>query len=153
MQAQDPDFRDKTLAALTDQPFAALLGMEAIDAGVGWIEVGLEITAQHTQHDGIVHGGAVATLADTGAALAALTLIGAGERVVTIEFKINFLRPARHGRLVCRGQVLRPGRNVTISEAEVVGVDGDARTLIAKAMATIAILPETPGMRASRAIA
>lgn len=149
MQAQDPDFREKTLAALTDQPFAKLLGMEAVDAGAGWIEVGLDITPQHTQHDGIVHGGVAATLADTGAALAALTLIQAGERVVTIEFKINFLRPARRGRLVCRGQVLRPGRNVTISEAEVIGVDGEARTLIAKAMATIAILPETPGATSS----
>ena len=144
MQAQDPDFRDKTLAALTDQPFAKLLGMEAMDAGPGWIEVGLDITPQHTQHDGIVHGGAVATLADTGAALAALTLIKPGERVVTIEFKINFLRPALGGRLVCRGQVLRPGRNVTISEAEVVCHQGDTRTLIAKAMATIAILPASP---------
>jgi uncharacterized protein (TIGR00369 family) len=115
--------------------------MAALDAGPGWIEVGLEIADRHGQHDGLVHGGAVATLADTGAALAALTLVGAGERVVTIEFKINFLRPARRGRLVCRGQVLRPGRNVTVSEAEVIGLDGEAQTLIAKAMATIAILP------------
>ena len=147
MRTQDPDFRAKTLAAIADQPFAALLGLEALDAGPGWIDVGLDIAARHAQHDGLVHGGAVATLADTGAALAALTLVGAGERVVTIEFKINFLRPARRGRLVCRGQVLRPGRSVTVSEAEVVCLDGGARTLVAKAMATIAVLPggEGPG--------
>ena len=141
MQAQDPEFRAKTLAAVADQPFAALLGMEAIDTGVGWFEVGLDIELWHTQHDGIVHGGTVASLADTAVALAALTLIKSEERVVTIEFKINFLRPARHGRLVCRGQVLRAGRSVTVSEAEVFALDGDTRTLIAKAMATIAILP------------
>lgn len=131
------------MAALTDQPFARLLGIEALDSGAGWIEVGLNITSRHTQHDGIVHGGAVATLADTAVALAALTLVKPGERVVTIEFKINFLRPATVGRLVCRGDVLRPGRNVSVSEAEIFAVQDGMRTLIAKAMATIAILPES----------
>jgi uncharacterized protein (TIGR00369 family) len=153
MQTQDPDFRAKTLAALTDQPFADLLGMEALDAGPGWITVGLDITPRHTQHDGIVHGGVAATLADTGAALAALTLVRPGERVVTVEFKINFLRPARAGRLVCRGQVLRPGRSVTVSESDVTEIQGDTQTLIAKAMATIAILPAASDKETGRATA
>jgi uncharacterized protein (TIGR00369 family) len=141
MQAQDPEFRDKTLAAIKNQPFAHLLGMEPVDAGPGWVEIGLEIAPRHTQHDGLVHGGVAASLADTGVALAAHTLIPPNWRVVTIEFKINFLRPAEAGRLVCRGQVLRPGRNVTIAEAEVTAIWGEKRTLIAKALATIAILP------------
>lgn len=145
MQTQDPDFREKAMSAVTGQPFATLLGVEAVDAGAGWIEVALEIAPRHTQHDGIVHGGAVATLADTAVALAALTLVRPGERVATIEFKINFLRAATTGRLICRGEVLRPGRNVSVSEAEVYAVQDSKRTLIAKAMATIAILPELPG--------
>jgi uncharacterized protein (TIGR00369 family) len=141
MQTQDPEFRAKTLAAIKNQPFAHLLGMEPLDAGPGWVEIGLEIAPQHTQHDGLVHGGVAASLADTSVALAAHTLIPPDWRVVTIEFKINFLRPARSGRLVCRGQVLRPGRSVTVAEAEVAAIQGDTRTLIAKALATIAILP------------
>ncbi len=141
MHTQDPDFRQKTLAAIAEQPFAHLLGMTPQNAGPGWVEVALQITPQHTQHDGIVHGGVVAALADTGAALAALTLIAPGQRVVTIEFKINFLRPALGGTLLCRGEVLRPGRNVTVTEATVTCRQGHTQTLIAKAIATIAILP------------
>jgi uncharacterized protein (TIGR00369 family) len=149
MQVQDSDFRRKTLDALNDQPLAELLGLEAVNAGPGWFQIGLDVKPQHTQHDGIVHGGVVATMADSALALSALTLIPPGERVVTIEFKINYLRPARGGRLVCRGEVLRPGRNITVSEAQVIATEGGSQTLIAKATGTIAILPESPGETSS----
>lgn len=149
MEAQDTEFRARTLTALEGQPFADLLGMRAVDAGPGWFEAELEIAPRHTQHDGIVHGGVVATLADTCAALAAHTLIAPGQRVVTIEFKINFLRPAQAGQLTGRGQVLRPGRSVTVSEVEVTGQRGGQSILIAKASATIAVLPAAPGTTSS----
>jgi uncharacterized protein (TIGR00369 family) len=142
MQPQDPQFREKTLAAIQNQPFAHLLGMTPTDAGPGWVDIRLEIAPQHTQHDGLVHGGVVAALADTAAALAAHTLIPKDRRVVTIEFKINFLRPASEGFLMCRGQVLRPGRSVSVAEAEITNIRGGSTVLIAKALATVAVLSD-----------
>ncbi len=144
MQIQDPQYRERTLAAFAHQPWAEHLGMQAGDLGPGWFEIRLPLQAFHQQHDGIVHGGVLATLADTAVALAAYTLAAKGQRIVTIEFKINYLRPAQGELLLCRGTVLRPGRTVTVSEAEIFTVDGSAQTLAAKALATIALLPGPP---------
>ncbi len=138
------DHRERALAAFAHQPWAEHLGMEAVDAGPGWFTIRCPLQAFHRQHDGLVHGGVLATLADTAAALAAYTLAAPGQRIVTIEFKINYLRPAAGSALLCRGTVLRPGRTITVSEAEIFSLDGETRTLAAKALATIAILPNAP---------
>lgn len=142
-QTLDPNFRERALAAFAHQPWAEHLGMEAGDAGPGWFEIRLPLQEFHMQHDGIVHGGVLATLADTSVALAAYTLAAPGQRIVTIEFKINYLRPAQGELLLCRGIVLRPGSNVTVSEAEIYAIGGDTHILAAKALATVAILPGT----------
>lgn len=104
MQIQDPQYRERTLAAFAHQPWAEHLGMQAGDLGPGWFEIHLPLQTFHQQHDGIVHGGVLATLADTAVALAAYTLAAKGQRIVTIEFKINYLRPAQGKLLLCRGQ-------------------------------------------------
>ncbi len=139
---QDPQFRTRTLAAFADQPFAQWLGMTEADAGEGWFEVRLVLRPEHAQHDGVVHGGVVATLADTGAAMAAHTLAAPREQVLTVEFKINYLRAARAGVLRCRGTVLRQGRTLTVSEAEVFAEGPEGDVLVAKATATVALVPE-----------
>lgn len=144
MQIQDPQYRERTLAAFAHQPWAEHLGMQAGDLGPGWFEILLPLKPFHLQHDDIVHGGVLATLADTSVALAAYTLAADGQRIVTIEFKINYVRPAQGELLVCRGTVLRPGRTITVSEAEIFTVDGTEKKLAAKALATIAILPGLP---------
>ncbi len=144
MQVQDPQYRERTLAAFDHQPWAEHLGMLAGDLGPGWFEIHLPLQPFHQQHDGIVHGGVLATLADTAVALAAYTLAAKGQRIVTIEFKINYLRPAQGALLLCRGTVLRPGRTVTVSEAEIFTVVDGEQKLAAKALATIAILPASP---------
>ena len=142
MPLQDPQYRERTLAAFADQPFAQWLGMGGADAGEGWFEVRLVLRPEHAQHDGVVHGGVVATLADTCAAMAAHTLAGPNEQVLTVEFKINYLRAARAGVLHCRGTVLRQGRTLTVAEAEVYAEGPESRVLAAKAMATVALVPE-----------
>ena len=142
MPLQNPAFRQSTLAAFAEQPFAQWLGMAEADAGEGWFEVRLALRPEHAQHDGVVHGGVVATLADTCAAMAAFTLAAPGEQVLTVEFKINYLRAARAGALRCRGTVLRQGRTLTVAEAEVFADGPETSVLAAKAMATVALVPE-----------
>ena len=130
------------MEAFGTQPFARWLGVEAADAGEGWFEVRLPIAAHHTQHDGVVHGGVIATLADTCAAMAAHTLAAPHEQVLTVEFKISYLRAARLGTLRGRGTVLRQGRTLTTSEAEVFAEGPAGSILMAKALATIALVAE-----------
>lgn len=142
MPLQNPQFRERTLDAFREQPFARWLGIEAAEAGEGWFEVRLTVRPEHAQHDGVVHGGVIATLADTCAAMAAHTLVAANEQVLTVEFKINYLRAAKGGTLRCRGTVLRQGRTLTVSEAEVYADGPERNILAAKAMATVALVPE-----------
>jgi uncharacterized protein (TIGR00369 family) len=140
MNPTNPDYAAATTAALQNQPLADHLGIVLSGLGVGWFETSLAIQEIHLQHDGIVHGGVLATLADLGLALAAHTLILADQRVVTVEFKINYLRAVIGQSVRCRAEVIRPGRHVTASEASIWVLRDNVEILVAKAMGTIAIL-------------
>ncbi|WP_169730682.1 PaaI family thioesterase [Calidithermus chliarophilus] len=102
--------------------------------GEGWCQTELEVGEQHQQQDGFVHAGVQATMADHSAGTAA-TLIGPGQYVLTVEFKINLLRPARGERLNCRVQVLKPGKSLIVVESEVY-----TQKLVSKATVTVAVL-------------
>lgn len=119
--------------------FLQQLGIQLSGAGNGTCETTLNIDDRHLQQHGFVHAGVIATLADHTAGGAARA--ASGERdVITIEFKINFLRPAMARRLVCRGKVLRAGKSVIVAEAEVFAINDDDPKLIAKLTETLAIL-------------
>jgi acyl-coenzyme A thioesterase PaaI-like protein len=71
---------------------------------------------------------------------AAQTMAGEGHWVLTAEFKVSLLRAGRGQRLECIGIVIKPGRQVMFTEAEVFAIDGDTSTLVAKASATMAVV-------------
>ncbi len=143
MQAQDQN-RSSILRTLFKQaPFIADIGMELVDAGAGWCETEIALQPKHLQQDGFVHAGVIATMADHTAGASAGTLANEGNAVLTIEFKINLLRPAKGEKLKCRAQVLKPGKMITVSESEVFGVAGEQTTLVAKATVTLAIVAKT----------
>lgn len=101
----------------------------------------LPISARHLQQDKFIHAGVQATLADHTAGAAAASLVGEGETVLTIEYKINLLRPAIGQLLRCRSKVLRPGRTITVVESEVFTVGtSSVEKLTAKAQITLAVV-------------
>jgi uncharacterized protein (TIGR00369 family) len=120
--------------------FVQDLGIEFIDAGEGWCETTLRIAPKHQQQNGYVHAGVSATLADHTAGGAALSLAAHGFGVLSIEFKINLLRPAIGESLRCRATVLKPGRSISFVEAEVFSISNQ-ELLVAKASVTLAIVP------------
>ncbi len=122
-------------------PFVRHLGLELLAVREGVCETALQIGEVHRQQDGFVHGGVQATLADHTAGMAAATRLGDEERVLTVEFKLNFLRPARGERLFCRAEVLRGGQNLSVVEATV--YDGEA--LVAKGLFTLVTVPKVQG--------
>lgn len=126
-------------------PFIADLGLRLERLAPGACETSLQLLPRHLQQDGFVHAGVQATMADHSAGGAGATLLPEGRIVLSIEFKINLLRPARGERLICRAKVLKAGRQVTVAESEVYAVDGGREVLVSKATVTLAIVPIRAG--------
>lgn len=119
--------------ALEGVPYARLLGIELVSAARGEATLAFETREELLRMGGIMHGGALASLLDSAAAFAVLTLEGVSERTVTIDLNIHFLRPVSVGRVEARARVLREGRRVAIITVEAADPDG---TLIAVATTT-----------------
>lgn len=134
------DFHKAIEQGFRDAPFVAHLGIELEDLGEGWCEASLELKGWHLQQTGVAHAGVISTLADHCAGAAASTQLAEGEHVVSIEFKVNFLRGARGERLLCRADVLKSGRTLVVVESQVYTEAAGRRTLIAKLTATMAVL-------------
>ncbi|HSC00746.1 MAG TPA: PaaI family thioesterase, partial [Burkholderiaceae bacterium] len=120
-------------------PFMVDLGVVPIAVGEGTVSTELRVQKRHMQHTGVVHAGVMATMADHSMGAAAQTVAPEGHWILTAELKTSLLRPARCERLVCEAQVLKPGRLITFTEADVWAVAGNERTLVMKASATMAV--------------
>ena len=110
-----------------------LLGFEVESVRKGRAIFRLDVRPSHKQIHGVVHGGILAALADTTAAIAAYTAVPRGTEIVTVELKINYLEPVPGGRIKADGRVLRAGRNFVVAECEIFNEDG---SLAAKALLT-----------------
>ncbi|GAB4369553.1 MAG: PaaI family thioesterase [Deltaproteobacteria bacterium] len=145
MKELDPRIREAVAAIFGRAAFVTGLGIRLADLGPGWCESELAVEERHLQQDGFVHAGVQATIADHTAGGAGGTLARPGEMVLTIEFKINLLRPAVGERLRCRAKVLKPGRTIVVAESEVFAVRGGAEKMSAKATVTLALVPSGGG--------
>jgi uncharacterized protein (TIGR00369 family) len=115
--------------------------------GAGTCETSLEVQERLRQQHGFVHGGVVATMADHTAGGAARSISGARD-VLTVEFKINYLRPAIGDRLRCTASVLRAGRSMIVAEALVFAYNAGKEDLVAKLTETL-FLADDPKARKS----
>ncbi|RZT93631.1 PaaI family thioesterase [Rivibacter subsaxonicus] len=124
-------------AVIGRSPFTAWMGtsIEAIEPGQ--VTIRAPLRPEHRQHHGQAHGAVLAYMADTAVSWAAATVVG---DVVTSEFKINLLAPARGQALSARGEVLRAGRRQAVVRADVWAHDGERREHVATCLATIAVL-------------
>lgn len=118
-----------------EAPFIRSMGIELTGVEPGVARSKLKITDEQLQQDGFVHAGVVSTLADHTGGAAGWTLVPPHFTVLTVEFKIHFLNPARGPELTCVSKVLRGGKRLTTCESEVFNPDG---TLAAKLTMTLA---------------
>ena len=102
----------------------------------GICETSLVIQERLLQQHGFIHGGLIATMADHTAGGAARSVSG-NKDVLTVEFKINYLRPAIGDRLRCTATVLRAGKTVIVAEALVYASNAEKETLVAKLTETL----------------
>jgi uncharacterized protein (TIGR00369 family) len=110
-----------------------LLGFEVESVHDGRAIFRLDVRPRHKQIHGVVHGGILAALADTTAAIAAYTVVPRGVELATLELKINYMEPVPGGRVKADARVLRSGRNFIVTECEIYNESG---TMAAKALLT-----------------
>ncbi len=123
-----------------------LFGFELESIGKGRAVMTMRVRKRHIQVHGVVHGGILASLADTVGALAAYPMLPRGTRLATVEMKINYLEPVIHGSVSGEGRILRLGRSLAVAECKVTDSRGD---LAAVALITYAItLPREKSRRA-----
>jgi uncharacterized protein (TIGR00369 family) len=115
----DPDFERRVRTSFGKQSIMATIGAKLTHIAPGEVEIALPVADHISQQHGFVHAGAVATIADSAAGYAALSLMPPGAGVLTTEFKINLMAPAAGDRLIARGSVVRAGRTLTVALAEV----------------------------------
>jgi uncharacterized protein (TIGR00369 family) len=143
----DPDFERRVRDSFARQAAMALIGATLTRVEPGRCEIELPVRDDLTQQHKFVHGGVVGMIADSAGGYAAFTLMPADSSVLTVEYKINMLAPARGERLVARGEVLKPGRTLSIVRADVYAVEGTREVLVAATQQTLMVMH---GMRDER---
>ena len=139
-QPQDPQFATRVRASFGRQKAMALIGASLAVVEPGYVEVRLPFRDDLTQQKGYVHGGILGMICDSACGYAAFSLMPANCSLVTVEYKINILNPAV-GELVARGEVVKPGRSLTVTRGDVHAADG---THVASMQQTLLMLAGTP---------
>jgi uncharacterized protein (TIGR00369 family) len=127
------------------QGFPAYCGFEVLQIGEGVFEARFMVRPEHKQQDGYVHAGVLATLADHTAGYSAYTIVPHNERILTIEFKINYFKPAIGNQVICKSKVINQGKNIIVAESELYDLVDKKERLISKATVTlVAVSSKTP---------
>ena len=140
LEPQDPDYEARVRKSFARQTFMATLGATLARAAPGEVEIELVVREALAQQHGSVHAGAITSVLDSAAGYAALTLMPAEAAVVSVEFKVNLLEPARGERIVARGRVVRAGRTIFVCVAEAWAHAGARETLVATLQGTMMCL-------------
>jgi uncharacterized protein (TIGR00369 family) len=115
----NPDFAAEVESSFARQPIMNLIGAQLGLVEPGIVEIALPFRADLTQQNGYLHAGVVATIADSACGYAVHSLMPAGSGVLSVEFKVNLLRPARGESFVARAEVIKAGRTLSVVRANV----------------------------------
>ena len=140
----DDGWAERVRASFARQGAMAHIGAELIEVTPGAVRIAVPFAPALAQQHGLFHGGIAAMIADSAGGYAALTLAPAGSEVLTVEFKLNLMAPAKGDRLEATGQVVRAGRTLTICELTVSVVADGRATETARGLQTIMRIA-TPG--------
>jgi uncharacterized protein (TIGR00369 family) len=137
----DPEKLERARSAFAAVPYAKFLGLQLGEVRQGEVSIHLDIRDELKQNQGVVHGGAIASLIDTASAFAVLTQIDPVERVTTTDLTIHYLRPAITGRMVATARIIRGGRRLFVLSVD---VHDSAAALIATAVTTYIKIDKNP---------
>jgi uncharacterized protein (TIGR00369 family) len=143
--AKDPAFQARVQGGFAKQGLMISLGASLVHVAPGLVEVALPASPSISQQHGFIHAGALAAIADSAAGYAALSLMPPGAGVLTVEFKINLLAPAKD-RVIARGRVVKAGRTLTLAQTEVFAETGNGQKLVALLTATLMTIEGREGI-------
>jgi len=123
---------------LANGPYWKLIGMNVVDCSDGKMGVEIEVTEDLLQVYGNVHGGVIASILDSVIAVAINQQLAPGEGAVTVEMKLNYLRPVNKGRIRGIGTVIQKGRKIIVGQGEIMD---DAGKTVAIGTATFMVIP------------
>ncbi|HYF58394.1 MAG TPA: PaaI family thioesterase [Burkholderiaceae bacterium] len=136
-QPQDPGFAERVRASYERQAAMKTIGAVLAQVEPGRVVIELSWAEALTQQHGFLHAGVVATALDSACGYAGFSLMPADAAVLTIEYKINLLAPARGERFRMEGSVIKPGRTVTVAEGRAFALGAGGDKLIATMNATL----------------
>jgi len=145
-EPRDPEFESKVRSSFAKQAAMQTLGAVMGKIEPGQVEIEMPFQAHLTQQHGFIHGGIVTSILDSACGYAAFSLSAPDSAVLTVEYKVNFVAPAKGERLVARGQVLRPGASITVCKGDVVAYDSGEEKLVTTMLMTMMILPNRPDL-------
>ncbi len=137
IETRNPSFVEEVRKSFAAQSIMQLIGAELTRVEPGVVEISLPYRKDLTQQDGYLHAGIITTIADSAAGYAAFSLMPAGSGVLSVEFKVNLLRPAKAEKFLSRAEVIKAGKTLTVVRADVFGLTGDDRTLVASMLGTM----------------
>jgi uncharacterized protein (TIGR00369 family) len=138
---QDPDFEARVRQSFAMQRVMETIGARLVHVAPGEVDIELPFRDDLTQQDGFLHAGIVSTVLDSACGYAAFTLMPAGARVLSIEFKVNLLAPAVGERVIARGRVVRAGRTITVATGDAFAVGDGRERHVSTMTATLMAVP------------
>lgn len=133
-QAQDADFDNRVRASFARQRVMQTLGIEIASLIPGEIELAMAYDPAYAQQHGFTHAGIISTALDSACGYAAFSLMARDAAVLTVEFKTNLLAPAAGERFLFRARVIKPGRTLTICEAQALAITEKAEPRLVATM-------------------
>lgn len=143
----DPNFADRVRESFARQQIMAHLGAHVAEVAPGRCEIRLPFKPELSQQHGYFHGGVIGTIGDSAGGYAAYSLMPADAGVLTVEYKINLLAPGDGELLIARGQVLKAGRSLMVSRADVSVVKDGRESLCATLLQTLMTMKGKPEVR------
>jgi uncharacterized protein (TIGR00369 family) len=133
----DEGYEERVRASYAKQTVMGTLGAVLERVAPGEVDIRMPCREEFTQQHGFLHAGIVSTALDSACGYAAYSLMPEDTGVLSIEFKVNLIRPARGAELLAKARVVRAGRQVTVCTGEAYAVAGDREVLIAQMQGTM----------------
>ena len=133
-------FAEEIKQSFAKQTIMTLIGAQLSRVESGLVEITLPYRPDLAQQHGYLHAGIVTTIADSACGYAAYSMMPPGSEVLSVEFKVNLLRPAKGEEFVAVAEVVKAGKTLTVVRADVFGINNDQRELVATMLGTMICL-------------
>jgi len=130
-EPKNPEYERQIRESFQRQKFIVNMGARLSHVSPGRVEIELPFNENLTQQHGFLHAGAITAVVDSACGYAALSLMPPQSAVLSVEYKINMLAPAIGERIIAKGWVMKPGRNIIVCSGEAFVVDKGEKKIVA----------------------